>query len=153
MSAKSPEKQLAQFMSRYTPAIVRSAKAAHAKLRALLPGAVEMVYDNYNALVIGFGPTERPSEAILSLVLFPKWITICFLQGATLSDPHKILKGGGKQVRNIRLEDPSDLDKPQIQAMIAQAVDCSAKPFGAESSGGLIIKSISEKQRPRRPKE
>jgi len=148
MSAKSPEKQLAQFMSRYTPAIVRSAKAAHAKLRALLPGAVEMVYDNYNALVIGFGPTERPSEAILSLVLFPKWITICFLQGATLSDPHKILKGGGKQVRNIRLE-----DKPQIQAMIAQAVDCSAKPFGAESSGGLIIKSISEKQRPRRPKE
>jgi hypothetical protein len=122
-------------------------------MRKLVPGAVEMVYDNYNALVIGFGPTERPSEAILSIVLFPKWITICFLQGASLSDPHKILTGGGKQVRNIRLEDPSDLDKPLIQMMIAQAVECSAKPFGDESSGRMIIKSISEKQRPRRPKE
>jgi len=40
-----------------------------------------MVYDNYNALVIGFGPNDRPSLAIFSIVLFPRWVTLCFLQG------------------------------------------------------------------------
>jgi hypothetical protein len=40
---------------------------ALAKMRARLPGAVELVYDNYNALAIGFGPTERTSEAVFSI--------------------------------------------------------------------------------------
>ena len=29
------------------------------EMRAIVPGAIELVYDNYNALVIGFGPTKR----------------------------------------------------------------------------------------------
>ena len=49
--------------------------------------AVEMIYDNYNWLVIGFSPTDRPSDAIFSLVLPPGRVTLCFLQGAGLPDP------------------------------------------------------------------
>ena len=60
----SPAKQLTMFLSRFSPDIIALAKAARAKLRKRLPGAVEMVYDNYNALVIGYSPTERPSDAI-----------------------------------------------------------------------------------------
>jgi hypothetical protein len=48
-------------------------------MRKLVPGAIEMVYDNYNWLVIGFGPPERPSEAIFSIVLPPGKVTLCFL--------------------------------------------------------------------------
>ena len=33
--------------------------------------ALELVYDNYNALAIGYAPTERTSEAIFSIALFP----------------------------------------------------------------------------------
>jgi len=58
-----------------------------------------MVYDNYNALVIGFGPTERPSEAILSIVLYPRDVSLGFLQGAKLADPKKLLQGRGNQVQ------------------------------------------------------
>lgn len=36
-------KQLATSLARFSPEIVRLAKAARAKLRARLPGAVEMV--------------------------------------------------------------------------------------------------------------
>jgi hypothetical protein len=133
------------------PQVARSARAALARLRALVPGAVELVYDNYNALAIGFGPSERASEAIFSIALFPRWVSLFFLQGARLADPHGLLKGTGKKARHIVLEDASTLDKPAVRALIAQAlVKASKSPDGTKRSR-IVIKSISAKQRPRRP--
>ena len=149
----SAEKDLAGFLKKFLPDIVKQAKAIRGKLQAMLPGAVEMVYDNWNGLVIGFGATERPSEAFLSMLIVPRWVTLCFLQGAKLSDPKKLMKGSGNIVRSIRLESPADIDKPEIRALIAQAVKLSPKPLGAPGEAHLIIKSISPKQRPRRPVE
>src|SRR3954469_17116873 len=103
--ADTARAQLSAFIAKYSPAMAKEGRAALARMRRLVPGAVRMVYDNYNGLVVGFGATERPSEAVLSVVLFPKWVTLCFIQGAKLPDPHRILKGGGKQVRTVRLED------------------------------------------------
>jgi hypothetical protein len=151
MKEQPPEKQLAAFMARYTPEIASRAVAVLAKMRELLPGAIEMVYDNYNALVIGFGPTDRPSQAILSIALYPRWINLFFLNGAKLADPRKLLKGSGKQVRNVVLKSVSDLDEPGVRYLIEQAVENSAEPFDSANPRRLIIKSISAKQRPRRP--
>ena len=148
---KSPKGQLATFMARYTPEVRRVVEKVLAKLRARVPGAVEMVYDNYNWLVIGFGPSDRPSEAILSVVLAPRWVTLCFLWGATLPDPQKLLRGSGKRVRHIRLERAEDLDKKAIRSLIALAAQRARKPIDGRAPRRLIIKSISAKQRPRRP--
>jgi Domain of unknown function (DU1801) len=151
MKVKAAAKQLDGFLVKYSPEIRAFARAALAKLRSRLPGAIEMVYDNYNGLVIGFGPSERPSEAIFSLVLFPRWVTLCFLQGARLADPNKLLKGSGKVVRHIRLADADDLDKPVIEDLIARALKSARVPIDGTTKSQLIIKSISAKQRPRRP--
>src|SRR5215510_8495449 len=62
-AADSPRTQLTTFMARYRPDIVKLARSALVTMRRRLPGTVEMVYDNYNALVIGFSPNERPSDA------------------------------------------------------------------------------------------
>jgi len=108
-----------------------------------------MVYDNWNGLVIGFGPTERPSEAVLSLLLLPEHVTLCFLHGAKLKDPKKLLRGSGNQVRHIQLlGGPDDLEKPEIEELIEQAIEQSPKPIAGPRK--LIIKSSSPKQRPRR---
>ena len=90
------------MLAKYTPAMSAQMKAAHATMRKLVPGAVEMVYDNWNGLVVGFGPTERASEAVLSLIALPDHVTICFLFGKKLPDPDKLLKGGGNRVRHCR---------------------------------------------------
>jgi ABC-type uncharacterized transport system permease subunit len=66
---ESPEAQLETFLAKYTPEIAGRAKAALQKMRKRLPGAAELVYDNYNALVIGFAPGARPSHAIFSIAL------------------------------------------------------------------------------------
>lgn len=151
MSDKAPEKQLAGFIARYTPEIGALAQAALAKMRARLPGAIELVYDNYNALAIGFGPTERTSDVIFSIALFPRWVSLFFMRGAELPDPQELLKGGGKVARHIVLKSAEDLDKPAIRALMEHALERAAKPLDGAANGRIVIKSISAKQRPRRP--
>ena len=147
----SEKKQLEKFLAKYTPAMAASGRQALAKMRKRLPGAIEMVYDNYNGLVIGFGPTIRPSEAIFSIVLLPDHVTLCFLQGAGLPDPHKRLQGNGNVVRHIRLEDLSVLDEPEIRDLMGQALRHAKVPMNPAQRRQLVIKSVSAKQRPRRP--
>src|SRR6185295_18540436 len=109
----TPEKQLAVFMARFTPEVEALAEAALAKIRARFPHAIQMVYDNYNFLVIGFSPTERASEAVFSIALFARGVSLCFLQAAgKLPDPKKLLVGSGKQARHIKLENAAVLDRP-----------------------------------------
>ncbi len=119
-----------------------------------MPGGIEFVYDNYNALVFGFGPTERVSEAVLSLAVFPKWVTLCFLRGAKLSDPKKLLKGSGSVVRTLRLTGPSHLDDPGVHSLIREAIRNATPAYSSERKPPkTIVKSISAKQRPRRPRK
>ena len=147
----NPEKQLAAFMAKFTPEVEALAEAALAKMRARFPNAVQMVYDNYNFLIIGFGPTERASEAIFSIALFARGVNLFFLQAASkLPDPKRLLNGSGKHARHIRLENAAVLDRPAVKALMSRAIKRAAVPFDATAPGRLIIKSISAKQRPRR---
>jgi hypothetical protein len=152
MKEKSPTVQLNGFLAKYNPEIAKSAKAVLAKMRKLLPGAIELVYDNYNALAIGFAPTERASDAIFSIAVYPRWISLFFLQSGTkLSDPKRLLKGSGNKVRHIVLDSVSDLDNKAIRSLMTEALELAAVPFDVAQKNRTVIKSISAKQRPRRP--
>ncbi len=147
--------QLDSFLAKYDPEVAAFARRALAKMRKLVPGAVEMVYDNYNWLVIGFSPTERPSEAIFSLVLPPGRVTLCFLQGAGLPDPAKRLQGSGNVVRNIRLYNADEpdghvLDDPEVLALVNVALNRAKVPMPARAHRKMIIRAVSAKQKPRR---
>src|SRR3984957_10024451 len=118
---KTPTQELARFLAMYEPGIAATARAALARLRARLPGATEIVYDNYNALAVGFGPGDRASEAIISIAVYPRWVSLFFLQGARLKDPAKLLKGSGTRVRHIVLGDARDIGSADVEALIVAA--------------------------------
>lgn len=145
-----PEKQLESFIDKFDPAHQKLIRAVRRALRKRFPTAYELVYDNYNFFVIGYGPTERPSEAILSVAAGANGVGLCFLHGAKLPDPKKILIGSGNQTRFIRLPTADVLARPEIEALIAAAVARSKAPFRSSGRRELIIRSISKKQRPRR---
>ncbi|MSU22891.1 MAG: DUF1801 domain-containing protein [Opitutus sp.] len=148
---KSPQVEIAGFIAKFTPEIATLTRALRAKMRQRLPDAVEMVYDNYNFLVFGFGPTERPSEAIFSIAAYARGVGLCFIHGAKLPDPKKLLQGSGKQTRFLKLPTDATLDEPAVQRLIASAIAHAPVPFDRTARRRLIIKSISAKQRPRRP--
>jgi hypothetical protein len=116
-----------------------------------LPGATEIVYDNYNALAIGFGPSDKSSEAVFSIAVYPRWVSLCFLQGASLSDPKKLLKGDGTKARHIVLKSPIDMASPDVESLITQALRAAKAKIDPSQKRKLVIKSVSPKQRPRRP--
>jgi hypothetical protein len=148
----TPRAQLDTFIDKYSPELAREGRAALRRLRRMVPGAVELVYDNYNWLVVGFGPSERASDAVFSLVFAPRWLALCFLQDApALPDPHRLLRGSGKVVRNVRLPSARDLDTPPVRALIAAALKQTDAPIRPAGRGRIVIRAISRKQRPRRP--
>lgn len=150
MPTRQPEKQLTEFIGKFTPEIGHLIRTARAKMRGFMPQALELVYDNYNFFVIGYGPSEKAGDAIFSLAAQAKGLSLCFLQGAKLPDPHKLLRGSGKVVRSIRLEAADTLDEPEIRSLIDLALSRAKSPIPVDGSHRLIIKSVSAKQRPRR---
>jgi len=149
-AALTPEEQLASFIDKFDPAMAKLIRAARRKMRAKLPNATELVYDNYSFLAIGYGPTERPSEAIFSLAAQAKGLALCFLYGVGLPDPKGLLRGTGKQVRNLRLESAARLDEPAVAALMKLALARGKVPMDPKRKHQLIIRMISPKQRPRR---
>lgn len=143
--------QLDTFMAKYSPEVVSDVRRALAFLEARLPTASRLVYDNYNALVVGFGAGDKVGDVILSIALYPRWVTLFFLRGIDLPDPSGLLQGSGAQVRSVRLQPISRLETPEVNALIDAAV-AQAPPLPVSGTGPLIIKSVSAKQRPRRPR-
>ena len=145
----TPEARLTGFIAKFDRQNQVLLRAVRRTLRARLPTATELVYDNYNFLVIGYSPTDRPSDAVLSIAAGANGVGLCFIRGARLRDPKKILSGSGNQTRFMRLESASVLEQPDVEALIAAALEL-AKPMPDTGRGSLIIRSISAKQRPRR---
>jgi hypothetical protein len=139
------------FIDKFDPAIATLVRAARRVLRKRFPTAVELVYDNYNALAIGFGPSERTSDAFVSLAAFARGVNLYFLYGAALPDPEKRLHGGGNQGRFIRLESLDVLDDPYVVRLLQTAADQEDAPLPKAGRGYAVVKSVSAKQRPRRP--
>jgi hypothetical protein len=150
-TAASPTAQLKAFLSKFSPEIAARGNAILKKMRARYPTALELVYDNYNALAIGFSPSERASEVIFSIALYPNWINLFFLQGKGLPDPKKLLQGEGNLVRHIRLPTPDTLDEPDVVALMKTAAARAKVPYDPAGKHRLIIRAVSAKQRPRRP--
>jgi hypothetical protein len=147
---QSPEVQLKGFIAKFDPRMGKLIRDCRAIMRKRFPTAFELVYDNYNFFVIGYSTTERPSDCVVSLAANSKGIGLSFYYGARLPDPHKILLGSGTQNRFVRLTDSSVLGQPEVEELI-DAAEAQADPgFLPKGGGKLIIRSISEKQRPRR---
>ena len=150
-NAKSaPEVQLREFIDKFDPKDQKLIRSVRAAVRKRFPSANELVWDNYNFFVIGYSPTERPTDSIVSIAARANGVGLCFIQGARLPDPKKLLQGSGKQTRFIRVEAASQLAHPDVEALIAAAIDQARVPLPPNGRGKLIVRSVAAKQRPRR---
>jgi hypothetical protein len=144
------EARIDAFIKKFEPRHQKLIRQTRAALRKRFPTATEMVYDNYNFFVIGYASTQRPSDAIVSIAAGANGVSLCFIHGARLPDPTRILNGNGKQTRFLRVESPSTLSRPDVEALFAAAVANAKAPFPATGRLSVVIRSVSAKQRPRR---
>jgi hypothetical protein len=147
----NPEAQVASFFARYEPKIAKLGKALRAKLRDRLPGLNEIVYvyENQGSLVISYSPSEHGHEGLCGIALYPDCVKLFFGQGAQLSksDPNKLLQGSGKTVRHVVLGSGADLDRAEIQALMAAALKLAKLRLDPSAKGSVIIKAEEQKKR------
>jgi hypothetical protein len=148
MPVPTPKAQLDSFLAKFTPKMAKNAKGVLAAMRKICPGAIEFVYDNYNAFATG----ERVKDVWFSIAVYPKWASIFFFGTLPLKDPDKLLRGSGSTTRHIVLADGAKtLAAKPVRALIDQALAKAGHPFRSGGRGRIVIKSVSAKQRPRRP--
>jgi hypothetical protein len=147
----SPESQLKQFIAKFEPKTQQLIRTLRQACRRSLPRANEFVYDNYNFFVIAYCPTDKVSDAYFSLGANAHGVNLFFgYNGSKLPDPHGILQGSGKLNRFVRIESGKHFASPSVQALVAASVELSNAHPGETAQRKLVIRSISDKQRPRR---
>jgi hypothetical protein len=148
----TPEAQLRSLNARLEPGLQRLARSVRSVLRKRFPTANELAYDYTRFYVIGYSPTENGIESILALAARPDGVRLYLTNGQKLPDPHKLLRGSGKQTRFIEVESARRLAQPQVKALIAATVHLASIPFPSRKKGMLIIKSAAKKRPTRRAK-
>jgi hypothetical protein len=148
-SQRAAESKLRAFIAKFDPSHQTLIRAVRRAMRRRFPGAFELVYDNYNFFVIGYSPTERPSDSVISITANSKGVGLCFIQGAKLPDPDHLLRGSGNQTRSIGLPSTAPLETSPVRALLDAAEAEARVPFAGRKTH-LVIRSVSAKQRPRR---
>ena len=140
----SPSRQLDGFLARFSPPMAKLTKAVLKTMRERLPGAVELVYDKANSLVIGFCPDERASHVINSVAVYSNWINLYFFEGDSLPDPDGILQGSGTMVRYIRITSAADLGRPAVKKLMAEALRTADPPLDRKAKRRMVVKQVSK---------
>ena len=149
-ASANAESQLKSFIEKFEPKHRRLIREIRKAMRQRLPTANELVYDNYNFFVIGYCPSERPSDAFVSIAAAANGVSLMFLRGAGLLDPHKLLQGTGKLNRSLKIKSATYLDRREVRLLISEAAAQAELPLIAAGKPKLIIRSVSKKQRPRK---
>ncbi len=146
----APEDQLRACIEKLDPKTQKLFRSVRSAVRKRFPTANELVYDYSFALVIGFAPAEQGIDSIVAIRASATGVSLYFSQGPKLPDPKRLLRGSGKQTRFIQLDSASQLSHPDVQALIAAAIDQARVPLPSKGKGSLIIKSEGAKKPPRR---
>jgi hypothetical protein len=145
---RTPEAQLRSFIQRFEPKVQKLIRSVRAVVRKRFPTANELTYDYSHSLVLGYSPTDRGIDGIVSIAAGADGVRLYFNQGPQLPDPKKLLLGSGKQTRFVRVEAASQLAHPDLEALIAAAIDRATIPLPSRGRGRLIIRGAAAKTRP-----
>ena len=145
----APEEQLQSFIGRFAPK-GRKPSCSPATVRKRFPTANELAYDYSSHVVISYSPTENAIDAIAAIDAREEGVRLYLMPGPKLPDPKKLLMGSGTQASYVNLESAGKLAHPDVEALIAAAIDHAKVPLPSKGSGGLFLRGSTATQRAKR---
>ncbi len=154
--SKDDNRALLKFFEAFPPESRKIALALRDWVWDLYPTCNELIYDNYNFLAFGWGPTDRMSDIFCSIAVGTRGVMFGFMWGVKLDDPKGLLAGSGNQFRSLRVPDIKKFPKTDVKRLLKQAFEISVERLKGKPqmpNGQTITKSISPtKRRPGMPK-
>ena len=155
--SKEQTKDLLTFLKPFSKEISERVLWLREFIWDLYPQSNELIYDNYNALAVGWSPTDRVGHTFCSIAVgrTSNNVHFGFYWGSEISDPDKILMGEGNQYRYILVPDKNKFPKAYIKKLVKDAYTNSlakVKDKKKIMNGQTIVKSISTKKREKKSK-
>ena len=134
------------LVARFAAKHAKLIDAARRTLRTRLPTAHEVVYEYRDFLVISVSPSERGYEGVFALRADAAGVKLFLNQGATIPDPHKLLRGSGTQARALEVRTAADLTRPEVVALLEAAIARTPVPFARSGEGTIVIRPAGRKR-------
>jgi len=143
---------LIEFLSPFPEHVQQNALWLRNFIWDLYPESNELIYDNYNAVAVGFAPSDRAGDVFCSFAVYSKHVNFGFNRGSEINDPDKILNGDGSLYRHITVYNINDFPEDYIKMLLADAYANSVsrlKQGKTLPKGQTIVKAIAPvKRRP-----
>ena len=150
--SKKETKDLLKFLEPFPKAVSALALWVREFIWDQYPDCNELIYDNYNALALGWSLTDKLTHTFCSIAVFAKYIHFGFYWGSEIADPEKRLSGNGKQYRYMIIPDKKTLPKTYIRKLMKEAYANSLAKVKDKTQlreGMTIVKSaLAVKKRP-----
>jgi len=144
-------KQLEELLGEFLPPTAALARDCLTSVRRLVPGALERVYDAYNALAIGFATGDSLRETFIHVAVYPRHVNLGFNRGVALPDPTGALVGSGSAIRHVRIDEAARMRDPAVAALVRAAAAEAGFRGRRGQRGEIRIVRIYARRRPRRP--
>jgi len=105
------------FLSNFPEEIQTISRELRAIARRAMPVAHEFLY--YDA--INYSLSNSPLERICYIRPLQKRVTLGFLFGRKLDDPHYLLRGTGKRMRHVKVRTMEDTRNPALEELVKTA--------------------------------
>jgi hypothetical protein len=139
------------MLEEFLPDTAALARACLAAVRRLAPGALERVYDAYNALAVGFATGDSMRETFIHVAIYPRHVNIGFNRGVALPDPTGALAGTGSAIRHVKIDAAARLRDGAVVELVRAAAALAGHHGRAGARGPIKIVRVYERRRPRRP--
>jgi hypothetical protein len=143
---KNRPNELLEFLYRYDPTIQTLALGLRKVALKEMAPCHEYIFEMRSKVVLLYGTTDRViKDCVCSINVFVKHVTLAFHRGTDLEDAKGVLQGAGKAMRHIRLKEPSDVDRPEIRALLRQARKRAGPSRLPQRTAGAVVTRVKGK--------
>jgi hypothetical protein len=107
------------FLSAYSQSVQEIALKLRSIVREVMPEASERVDTSYQAIRYSAG--EKMKDTIVYIAPFKDSVNLGFYRGTSLTDPNKLLRGTGKNLRHMKFKAGDTLDSSGLRTLLATA--------------------------------
>ena len=116
-----PPAELLAMLHRFDPRVQRLLLRSREYVWRHFKPATEKMFEVKYTGVVWYGGAGKMKERTVYTAGFKSHVNIGFLYGASLPDPHDILRGKGAQMRHVQIKSPEDLDSAPLAAVLKAA--------------------------------
>jgi len=143
-SKRQTEMILRELMQDRSDEVVDAALAARKAVLKSAGECSEIIYETY-CISNAFSFTGKQGQGFIHIATYAKHVNIGLDRGTELEDPDGLLRGTGKLIRHIPLNNASDVKQVSIIRLIDAAVEQGRAM--AEEKGGAVAASVVVKRR------